>query len=141
MGRVVLITACGGKKEKEPRKAGELYKSARIRHLYRRSRELNVPFMILSAGYGLVDSEELISPYEAVMSRERCSQLKDKIRKKLKGFSKVVYFRGGARKEYLECLEEVVRELGLELYTFGYGNMGDIGKLEEVLKKAYGEDK
>jgi hypothetical protein len=75
------------------------------------------------------------------MTKERCSELKEQILKKLKGFSKIVYFRGGARKEYLECIEEAARELGLELFTFGYGNMGDIGKLEEVLKRANGEDK
>ena len=52
--KIMLITACGNKKENKPIEAGKLYKSSRIRHLYRRSKELNIPFYILSAKYGLI---------------------------------------------------------------------------------------
>ena len=132
--KIVLVTACGNKKEDSPRVAGELYKSARIRHLYRRSKELGVPLFILSAGYGLVSADEVISPYNAVMSRERCSELERRIAERLKDYDVIVYYRGGARKDYLDCIKKVAEKTGKELLVFGYGNMGDIGKLGEILK-------
>jgi hypothetical protein len=134
MGKIVLITACGGKKEKGKRKAAELYKSARIRHLYRRSKELNLPFYILSAKYGLVFAEEEIEPYEAVMTEEKCKELLPNILEKLKDYEVVIYYRGGARKEYYDCIKEACETLGKKFVSFGYGNMGDIRKLDSILE-------
>jgi len=133
--KVALITACGGKKEEKPAVAGRLYKSARIRHLYRRSKELKVPFFVLSAKYGLVRGDQVIEPYEAVMDSKRCRELKRQIVEVLKAFDAIVYFKGGARKDYYECLREAAEEAGVEFYSFGRGNMGEIGKLEEVLRE------
>ncbi len=135
MKKIALVTACGGKKEDRKLPAGKLYKSARIRHLYRRSKELGVPFFILSAGYGLISGDEEIEPYEAVMTEERCGELLPTLLSCLKNFDVIVYYRGGARKEYLNCIEKAAELLGKELIVFGYGNMGDIGKLEEVLRE------
>jgi len=134
--KVALITACGGKKEEKPTVAGKLYKSARIRHLYRRSKELDVPFFILSAKFGLIGGDEVIGPYEAVMDAQRCRELKEQMAKVLKRFDAVVYFRGGARKDYYECLKEAAREAGVELYSFGRGNMEGIKELLKVLREA-----
>ena len=132
--RIVLVTSCGNKKESSPQVAGKLYKSARIRHLYRKSKELGIPFFILSAGYGLVSGDEVISPYNAVMSEEKCKELERKIAERLKDYDVIVYYKGGARKDYLDCIKRVAEKLQKELVVFGYGNMGDIGKLGEVLK-------
>lgn len=132
--RVALVTACGGKKEKKKLPAGRLYRSARIRHLYRRSKELRVPFFILSAGYGLISGDEEIEPYEAIMTEERCRDLLPTLLSRLKDFDVIVYYRGGARKEYLNCVEKAAELLNKELIVFGYGNMGDIGKVEEVIQ-------
>ena len=137
--RIVLVTACGNKKEKTPQEAGKLYRSARIRHLYRRSKELNIPFFIISAKYGLVSADEVIEPYNAVMTDEKCKKLKEKILSKLKDFDVIIYYRGGARKTYLDCISEVAKELGKELIVFGYGNMGDIRKLTDILEKIWGK--
>ena len=134
--KVALITACGGKKEDKPEVAGRLYKSARIRHLYRRSKELGVPFFILSAQYGLVPGDEVIKPYERVMNPQRCKELKEQIVKVLKDFDAVVYFRGGARKDYYDCLKEAAEEAGVEFLSFGRGNMEGIGLLPKVLREA-----
>ncbi len=133
--KLALVTACGGKKEKTKRKAGLLYKSARIRHLYKRSKELNIPMFILSAKYGLISADDEIEPYEAVMTDEKCRELLPTLLEKLKDFDVVIYFRGGARREYYNCVEEAVNSLEKELIVFGYGNMGDIGKLSEIVKE------
>ncbi len=136
--KLALVTACGGKKEKSKRKAGLLYKSARIRHLYKRSKELKIPMFILSAKYGLVSADDEIEPYEAVMTDERCGGLLSTLLEKLKDFDVVIYFRGGARREYYNCVREAVDTLKKELVVFGYGNMGDIGKLQEIVEEFKG---
>jgi len=131
--RIVLITACGSKKEEKPTIAGRLYKSPRIRYLYKKSKEFRLDFYILSAKYGLISGDEIVEPYDQVMDKAQCEKLKSQIRDILKNFDVIIYYKGGARKEYLECLEVIAKELNKKLITFGYGNMGDIGKLEEIL--------
>jgi diphthamide synthase (EF-2-diphthine--ammonia ligase) len=132
--RIVLVTGCGKKKEDKPQVAGLLYKSSRIRHLYRRSKELGIPFYILSAKYGLVDSNDVIEPYDQIMTKERINELKSQVSGILRNFDVVIFFKGGVRKEYRTLIEMVCDELGIELIEFGYGNMGDIRKLDEILK-------
>jgi len=135
-GKVALITACGNKKENRKLPAGKIYKSARIRHLYRRSKELKVPFLILSAKYGLVEANKEIEPYDAVMDKRRCKELKEQIKEKLKKYETVVFFKGGARKDYYECLKEACKEVGVKLISFGSGNMKGIRELPQKLKEA-----
>lgn len=131
--KIVLIAACGNKKEDKPNKAGKLYKSSRIRHLYKRSKELNIPFYILSARYGLVSCDEIIAPYNQIMNKEQCEKLKVQIEKVLENFDLIIYYKGGARKEYYDCLEKLAKKLNKKFISFGYGNMGDIGKLEDII--------
>ncbi|WP_456455649.1 DUF6884 domain-containing protein [Thermovibrio sp.] len=134
--KVALITACGNKKESRKLPAGKIYKSARIRHLYRRSKELKVPFLILSAKYGLIEADKEIEPYNAVMDKQRCKELKEQIKKSLKKYEVIVFFRGGARKDYYECLKEACKEAGVKLISFGSGNMKGIRELPLKLKEA-----
>ena len=131
----VLITACGNKKENKPMEAAKLYKSARIRHLYKKSKELDIPFFILSAKYGLVYGDDVIEPYNEIMNEDKCRILEEQISQVLKDFDFVVYYKGGARKEYYNCIEKVAKKLNKKLITFGYGNMGDIGKLQEIINE------
>ncbi len=133
--RLVLITACGNKKEGGPAKAGKLYKSPRIRHLHRKSKELNIPFYILSAKYGLVNGDEIIVPYNQIMEEKRCRELESQIEKALENFDIIIYYKGGARKEYFNCLKRISKKLNKKFISFGYGNMGNIGKLEDILNE------
>lgn len=133
--KLVLITACGNKKEDKPTIAGRLYKSSRIRHLYKRSKELRLDFYILSAKYGLVKGDKVIEPYNKVMDKAQCEKLKKQMKSILRNFDIVIYYKGGARKEYLECLAAVVKELNKKFISFGYGNMGDIKKLEDIINE------
>lgn len=134
--KVALITACGNKKENRKLPAGKIYKSARIRHLYRRSKELKVPFLILSAKYGLIEADREIEPYNAVMDSKKCRKLKDQIKRALKNYDTVVFFKGGARKDYYQCLKEACEEAGVKLISFGSGNMKGIKELPLKLKEA-----
>jgi hypothetical protein len=131
----VLITACGNKKEDKPMEAAKLYKSSRIRHLYKKSKELDIPFFILSAKYGLVSGDDVIEPYNEIMDKSKCKILEDQISQTLKYFDFIIYYKGGARREYYNCIEKVAKKLNKKLITFGYGNMGDIGKLKKIIDK------
>ncbi len=131
--KIVLITACGNKKEKGPAPAWKLYKSSRIRHLYKKSKELGIPLYILSAKYGLVFAEEVIEPYDMIMEEKRCKELIEQIKLVISKYNAIIFFKGGSRKVYKNCLEKVVNELNKKLVVFGYGNMGDIGKLEDIV--------
>jgi len=131
--RIVLITACGNKKEEKPTAAGRLYKSPRIRHLYKRSKELGLDFYILSAKYGLINGDEVIEPYDQVMDKAKCEKLKSQIKEVLKNFDVIIYYKGGARREYLECLEMVAKELNKKFITFGNKSMENIRELERIV--------
>jgi len=133
--RKVLITACGSKKEAKAMKAGKLYKSSRIRHLYTKSKELNIPIYILSAKYGLVSGDEIIEPYDEIMDENKCTKLRAQIAQILKDFDIIIYYKGGARKAYHQCLEKVAKKLNKQFLSFGYGNMGDIRKLEDIVNE------
>jgi len=130
---MVLITACGNKKENVPTVVGKLYKSTRIRYLYKKSKELNIPFYILSAKYGLVNSDKIISPYNQIMDDNQCIKLKSQIKEVLKNFDIIIYYKGGAREIYFNCLKDVVFELNKKFIYFGYANMGDIKKIDEII--------
>ncbi len=133
---ILVITACGKAKENKPLPAGLLYKSSRIRYLYKKSRELGFPFYILSAEYGLIDANMVVKPYEKKMDETRCKELKEKIEKTLRklGPSLVVFYKGGSPKIYVECIENVCKELGIEFKTFGFANMGGINKIEQIIR-------
>ncbi len=133
--KIVLVTACGNKKEREPAPAWRLYKSSRIRHLYKKSKELGIPFYILSAKYGLVFAEEVIEPYDMIMDENRCKELIEQIKLVISQYNTIIFFKGGARKVYKNCLESAVNELNKKLVIFGYGNMGDIRKLEDIVNE------
>ncbi len=131
-----LVTACGAKKENTSQPAGRLYKSSRIRHLYKRSKELGIPFYILSAKYGLVNADTVIEPYDKVMTPERAAELLPQVKETIKGFDMIIFYKGGARKEYRELIEKACEETGTRLISFGYGNMGNIRDLDKILKEA-----
>jgi len=131
--KVVLITSCGAKKESTSQPAGKLYKSSRIRHLYKRSKELGIPLYILSAKYGLINADMIIEPYDRVMTPERAAELLPQVKEVIKDFDLVIFYKGGARKEYRELIEKACEETGTRLISFGYRNMGEIRKLENLL--------
>lgn len=142
---IAIVTACGAKKENSPSPAWRLYKSSRIRYLYRQSKELGYPLFILSARYGLVHSEEIIEPYDQILTEERIEELIPQVTEVLRKFDVIVYYRGGARRTYLEMIKRASKLANIKLVTFGYANMGDINKLksviEELCKRAYCQDK
>jgi hypothetical protein len=133
--RIVLITSCGKLKEKTPKPAGKLYKSSRIRHLYRRSKELGISFYILSAKYGLVEADQVIEPYDQELDEKRLKELLPQVANILKNFDVVIFYKGGAKKYYLDLIRKACIESNIKLVVFGYKCMGDIKKLDKILEE------
>jgi len=129
--QILVVTACGGKKNSESMVAHRLYKSSRITAVYNRRSDCDMA--ILSAEYGLVGAEEVIAPYERVMDEGRAQELVPSVSKKLQSYDCVIFFKGGARKAYLRCLKDSCQRVGKLLVALGYANMGGINDLPKAI--------
>lgn len=132
--RVAIITACGNKKECQAMPAYRLYKSSRIKAVY--GRRQGHDMLILSAKHGLLPAEKVTEPYNQVMSKERADELLQSVVEGLKGYDTVIYFKAGARKDYVDLMNEAARRAGVKLVTFGSGNMAGIGDLPKLISDA-----
>ncbi len=135
MHKIVLITSCGKVKDKNPKPAGKLYKSSRIRYLYKRSKELGIPFYILSAKYGLIEADCVINPYDQELDEKRLEELLPQVSNILKNFDVVIFYKGGAKKYYLDLIKKACIKNNIKLIEFGYKCMGDIKKLDKILEE------
>ena len=141
MKNLILITACGAKKKNKPAQAYQLYLSPRIKAVY--NRKDDVDMYILSAKYGLVNAHQIIKPYNEIMTPEKARILAPQIAKTLKNYKNAIFYKAGARKEYLECMINACKIAKTNLIAIGYGFMGDIGQIPyiiELLKKKKPED-
>lgn len=129
--RIALITACGAKKRSQPMKAYKLYRSPRIKAIH--NRRANTDMYILSAEYGLVGAHEEIEPYDRVMDEQRAQELVPFVAKKLKIYNYVIFFKGGARKAYLNCIRAACNKARKTLVTVGFANMGGINELPVII--------
>ncbi len=75
----------------------------------------------------------MIKPYEAVMIDYK--EILHIVVNKLRSIrpARVVYYKGGARNTYFKCINEACSLLNIEFVSFGYANMGDIGKIKKYL--------
>ena len=105
-----LIAACGAKKREKPMEAYRLYRSSRIKAVYNRRGDCDM--FILSSEYGLIGAHQIIAPYERIMDEARTIELLPSVVEKLQSYDNVIYFKGGARKAYLYCVEEACRRAG-----------------------------
>ena len=129
--RIALITACGEKKNLKPMEAYKLYRSSRIRAVYNRRRGNDM--YLLSAKNGLVGAHEIMEPYDRLMNDERAHELVPYVEKRIAPYDYVVYFKGGAREVYLNCIKEACKRLGKILVTLGYAFMGGINDLPKII--------
>ena len=53
---------------------------------------------------------------------------------KIKGYDFIVYYRGGAGREYFNLMREACKRAGKTLVYFGYKYMGDINELSNLLE-------
>ena len=130
--KILVVTSCGARKHNTPKPAWQLYKSPRIRAVYNRRNGHDM--CILSTKYGLVEAEKVIEPYGETLTKQKANELISQTAAKIKDYDYVVYFRGGAGKEYFDCMREACKRAGRTLVSLGYKYMGDINELPNVLK-------
>lgn len=133
-GKICVITACGNKKEGTPLPAWRIYKSSRIKAVYKRKGKEDM--YILSAEHGLLPAEKIIKPYNRLLDTHRANKLLPKIESTIKKYDKIIYFKAGARKLYEECLKTACNNMGVKIESFGFGFMGGINELENKISKA-----
>ena len=131
---ILIITACGRSKNDRPLPAWKLYKSSRVKAVY--YRVIKHDFAILSSEYGLVEAERVISPYEKVMTKRRAEELIPQVTAKLKNYDLVIYYKGGARREYYNCIRNACQAAGNTLIVLGFANMGGINDIIKVIALA-----
>ncbi len=132
--KIALVTACGNKKHNSPTQAYKLYKSARIKAVYNRKNDCDM--YILSAKHELLPAEKIIAPYNEIMTKEKAKQFVPIIADKLKnsGYNWVVFFKGGANRNYLYCIQESCKKAKINFVSIGFSFQGDIGLLPEVIR-------
>jgi len=133
-GKICVITACGNKKENIPLPAWKIYKSSRIKAVYKRRSDEDM--YILSAEHGLLPAEKVIKPYNRLLDEDRVNTLLPKIESTIKGYEKIIYFKAGARKLYEDCLNTACKNMGVEMESFGFGFMGGINELENRINNS-----
>lgn len=89
---------------------------------------------ILSTKYGLVDAEKVIEPYEETLTEQKARELIPQMIEKINGYDCIVYYRGGAGKEYFNLMREACERAGKTLVSFGYKYMGEISALRYLLQ-------
>ena len=129
---ILIMTACGAKKDPRPMPAYKLYKSTRIKAVF--NRRSGCDMAILSAEYGLVRAQKVIEPYKRVMDEQRAKELVPSVAQNLKEYNCTIFFKGGARKAYTSCIKAACENAGRTLVTLGYANMGGINDLPKVIE-------
>jgi hypothetical protein len=130
--KVLIVTACGTEKNPRPMPAIKLYKSSRVKAVYNRRGSSDM--CILSAEYGLVDANDIIKPYERVMDEQRAKELTSSVAEKLQDYDYVIFFKGGARKAYLTCIENACEQAGKSLVILGFANIGGVNDLPVIIE-------
>ena len=89
---------------------------------------------ILSTKYGLIDAEAVIEPYEETLTKQKANELIPQMIERIEGYDCIVYYRGGAGREYFNLMREACRRAGKTLVSLGYKYMGDINELADVFQ-------
>jgi len=135
--KVALTTACGGKKRDGEWPACELYLSSRIKAFCNRRREIGTAFYILSAEYGLIHSEQRIRSYQRVMDLERARKLAPQIAEVMKQYDWLVYFKGGSRDEYAQCVRWASDVCNVPVALIGFKIMGEFQECLHLAERLY----
>lgn len=129
--KILIVTACGGKQEAFPCPAYRLYKSARIKAVYKRRGDCD--FYILSGKYGLLEHDKVIGPYGDIMTSEKAQQFLPQVIGKVKNYDLIIYFRAGARTAYLDCIKTACKRAGKTLIITGFAHMGGIKNIPKII--------
>ena len=136
--KILLATACGGKKNKGRMAAIDLYKSSRIKAVYNRRGVAD--FAVLSAKYVLIRPDKILKDYEQVLDPKGAKKILPQLIDFIRPYDLVIFFKGGSRQEYREVITEASNAINKLLILIGNRNQEDIGKLEELVSKCINGD-
>ena len=101
---------------------------------------LNCRFVILTTGHGLVDSGDMITPYDMHLD-DYPTQVAERWNRTIPARlvrnrnSLMLFYAGGCpRDRYIAMLNPILRTLGISLLTFGMPNMFDVNRIEECVE-------
>ena len=114
-------TSCGSEKIADNAPARKIYGSSRIAFASDEAEEINVPFFILSAGYGLISGDEEIDRYEQIMDAERAKELHWTVVQQLKesGLTHFIFFKAGVNASYASCMRKACATAGIYYEEYG----------------------
>jgi hypothetical protein len=134
--QTVLVTGCSAKKiDNSTTAAGELYKSTRISFAKRIAQEKALPLYILSAKYGLINQNDIISTYDQKMDEARVNELIPQVVKQLQydKIQSLVFFAAGVNASYKHLLSEACSEANVNFKQIGSGCMQGAKELPMLL--------
>lgn len=132
MKRICVVTACGNKKREGPLPAHRLYKSPRITAVYKH--RCGHDMYILSAEHGLLDSEKIIESYDRIMDEQRSHKLIPSMVPVIQKYDVVIFYKGGSRKLYEQCIQSACDEAGRKMIPVGFKIHGDINTIPEIIR-------
>ena len=95
---------------------------------------------ILSAKFGLVDTELVIAPYDQQMDYARAVELLPQVCEFIaaRNHGCIVFFRGGTGEAYLNLMKEAASAIGIPLVYFGFPNRDNlhVALLPEIIDLA-----
>lgn len=103
------------------------------------SGRLGCDFSILTTGHGMVNSWDIIEPYDKHID-DYPEEVKENFKRTIPGFLerkkyKLLLFYGGGvpRDSYLRMLHPIIKPFGVWILTFGRPAMRDVGKIDEIV--------
>ena len=141
--RIVLCSADAGPKSQSDNSAEARYfftRASWVGAVRNTAEDLGCKFVILTTAHGMVNSEDMINPYDTHIGTYRSevdAQWQQTIPHVLgtHQYGLIVFYAGGCPRDlYLDLLMPILRNAGISLITFGKPNMYDVGKLEEFTK-------
>lgn len=141
--KTLLIQSCSASKKDKPGPAIDVYDGYFYKIIGKALREdsvdENIDIKILSAKYGIIDSDYEISPYDQRMTEERAEELNPEIISQLKGelnsanYDKIVVNVGKDYKKALEGLKDEI-DSSIDLRVIEGDGIGQKGsKLKQMI--------
>ena len=142
MSRIVLCSADAGpaSQHNAPRPANYFFPGAHwVGAVRNAANNLGVRFVILTTGHGLVNPNDILSPYDYHIDTYR-PYITEKWQQTIpallsgNGFELLVFYAGGCpRDAYLDIALPLFLSVGLSVVTFGQPQMADSGNLGNIV--------
>jgi hypothetical protein len=129
---------------KEPRAAGDFFPHAHwVGTLRNASETLSCRFVIITTQHGMVNPDDVISPYDlhivghSVEVHENWLRTIPRLidRNRYENGLLIFYAGGCPREPMVDLMRPILRELCVDLLSFGRPNMFDVNKIEEVFEQ------